>query len=171
MTYEEALAKARPGLRYKMEQTVALLRDGALIKTWDSMAEASTQLGIFKSQICNCCKGNYKTAGGYKWEYTDGRGTFSHSESTKAKMKATGLANPIRKGKHLTPEQLEKHHRAHRGIPVGQYDLDENLIKIWDDAPTAARSLHIDSASIHRVCRGKRYSKTLGGYIWKYIKE
>lgn len=26
MTYEEALAKARPGLRYKMEQTVALLR-------------------------------------------------------------------------------------------------------------------------------------------------
>lgn len=160
----------RTGARGAMVKVKQLSLTGEIIRVWNSMAEASNKLGIFKSQICCCCKGKQRTAGGYRWEYMDAKGTFSHSEETKAKMRANGLANPPRKGKHLTPEQLEKHHAAHRGIPVAQYDLEGNFIKKWDDAPTAARFLHLDSASIHRVCRGERYSKTLGGFIWKYIE-
>jgi len=160
----------RTGARGSMVKVRQLARSGELIREWESMAEASSELGIFKSQICCCCKGTQKTAGGYKWEYVDKVGVFEHSEETKAKMKETNRANPHRKGKHLTPEQLEKHHAAHRGIPVAQYDLDGNFIKRWDDAPTAARFLHLDSASIHHVCRGERHSKTLGGFIWKYDK-
>lgn len=160
----------RTGVRGAMVKVRQLSKSGELVRVWNSMAEASNELGIFKSQICYCCKGKQKTAGGYRWEYLDGKGTFSCSEETKAKMRATRLANPHRKGRHLTPEQLEKHHAAHRGIPVAQYDLEGNFIKKWDDAPTAARFLHLDAASIHRVCRKERYSKTLGGYVWKYIK-
>ena len=146
-----------------------LSEDGRLIKRWNSMKEASDALGIFKSQICCCCKGKYLTAGGFRWEYADGIGTYNHSAQTKKKMSERGLANPHRRGVKYTKEQIEKCRLSHRTRPVGQYDLDGNLIKRWRSAPDAARSLHLDNASIHHVCRGERYAKTLGGYIWRYL--
>lgn len=159
------------GVRGAMVKVKQLSLTGELIRIWNSMAEASNKLGIFKSQICCCCKGTQKTAGGYKWEYVDKVGVFEHSEETKAKMKETNRANPNRKGKHLTPKQLEKHHAAHRGIPVAQYDLDGNFIKKWDSALTAAQNLKLDKGTINKVCARYKNHRTCGGYIWKYIKE
>lgn len=46
--------------------------DGSCIKTWESISEASRQLGINRKSIMRCCtfhKKN-KTAGGYVWRYT-----------------------------------------------------------------------------------------------------
>ena len=37
------------------------------IKEWYSMSEAARSLNINVSNICNCCKGLVKSAGGYKW--------------------------------------------------------------------------------------------------------
>ena len=36
-----------------------------------SIGQASRDTGIFSSSICFCCKGKYKTAGGYHWQYYD----------------------------------------------------------------------------------------------------
>lgn len=47
--------------------------DGVLVKTWKSMAEIQRETGFNKSYICWCCKGRYKKAYGYKWEYGDWR--------------------------------------------------------------------------------------------------
>ena len=44
-------------------------KDGTLIKEWPSLNEAEHQLGIFRSSICNCLKGRYKSAGGFVWRY------------------------------------------------------------------------------------------------------
>ena len=44
-------------------------KDGKFIKEWQSLAEASRQLGISQPHICSCCKGQRKSAGGYKWKY------------------------------------------------------------------------------------------------------
>ena len=41
------------------------------IKTWDSIIEASNQLNIKASCICNNCKNRRKSAGGYIWEYAN----------------------------------------------------------------------------------------------------
>lgn len=38
-------------------------------KIYSSMQEASKDTGVPTSNICNCCKGRIKKAGGYKWEY------------------------------------------------------------------------------------------------------
>lgn len=46
-------------------------RDGVFIKTWDSMKEAASTLGIRYQQISGCCRGYGKTAGGCMWEYAD----------------------------------------------------------------------------------------------------
>lgn len=40
-----------------------------IIKTWDFIRLASNSLLIHESSITNACKGKYKTAGGFKWEY------------------------------------------------------------------------------------------------------
>lgn len=39
------------------------------IKEWECIMEVQRQLGINNANICQCCKGNYKTAGGYIWKY------------------------------------------------------------------------------------------------------
>ena len=40
-----------------------------LNKVFPSINEAARQLGIDNSNIIKCCKGKYKTCGGYTWRY------------------------------------------------------------------------------------------------------
>lgn len=44
-------------------------KDGEFIKKWDCINDIKRELGINVSNIPECCKGNHKTANGYKWEY------------------------------------------------------------------------------------------------------
>lgn len=45
--------------------------DGKVLKSFDSVREASRYTGISSPRIGHCCKhhSHYKTAGGFKWEY------------------------------------------------------------------------------------------------------
>lgn len=45
--------------------------DGDFISEYPSIAECERQTGVPTSNICNCCKGKIKTAGGYKWKYKE----------------------------------------------------------------------------------------------------
>jgi hypothetical protein len=42
---------------------------GNEVKVWSSQTEAKAQLNI--NNICACCKGKIKTAGGYIWKYSE----------------------------------------------------------------------------------------------------
>lgn len=42
-----------------------------LEKVFESAKLAAMQLGLSDSNIAKCCKGKYKTTGGYHWEYAD----------------------------------------------------------------------------------------------------
>ena len=42
--------------------------DGAFIKRWDYITQASKELGINLSSLSECLKGKQKSAGGYKWK-------------------------------------------------------------------------------------------------------
>lgn len=44
-------------------------KNGKLIKKWDSLTDVTRELRIWKSNICKCCEGKRKTAGGYVWKY------------------------------------------------------------------------------------------------------
>lgn len=52
---------------------------------------------------------------------------------------------------------------------VAQYDLNGNLIKIWDYIRQASKELNIKENNISQCLNGKQ--KTSGGFIWKYYKE
>ena len=47
-------------------------KDGTLIKEWPSAREAERRLGIPQPNISQCCKGRYKSAGGFVWRYAHG---------------------------------------------------------------------------------------------------
>ena len=116
-----------------------------------------------------------------------------HSEETKAKMSESrkGKNNhfygkhhnkdtkdkisKIHKGKKRTKEDKEKQSKSitgknnHNAKRVIQYNLQGDIIKIWDYIKQASEELNINKASISNCCRGK--SKSAGGFIWKYEKD
>ncbi len=48
-------------------------KNGNLIKTWDSIIDASKELNISNTSISNCLKGRCKTACGYRWKYAENK--------------------------------------------------------------------------------------------------
>ena len=46
-------------------------KDGSLIRKWNNAKDAEKVLGVDDSHIGKCCKGIYKTVGGYVWKYYD----------------------------------------------------------------------------------------------------
>ncbi len=42
---------------------------GELVRSYDSVAEASQITGVNRSSIAKCCRGEYKYAGDYYWDY------------------------------------------------------------------------------------------------------
>lgn len=51
---------------------------------------------------------------------------------------------------------------------VAQYDLNDNLIAVFDSQREASEETNTCRSSITRCCTGKR--KTAGGYKWKYLE-
>ena len=47
-------------------------KGGLFVKEWPSAHKAERQLGISPSNICQCCKGRKKSAGGFVWRYAHG---------------------------------------------------------------------------------------------------
>ena len=45
------------------------IKTNEIIKEFPSTREVQRQLGISHSNISQCCKGKYKTCGGFKWQY------------------------------------------------------------------------------------------------------
>lgn len=55
------ISRQKPCLQYD--------KNNHLIKRWDSLKQASKELGICKSTISMCLNGRYETAGGYVWKF------------------------------------------------------------------------------------------------------
>ena len=53
------------------KKVLQFTKSGEFIREWQSMNEASKQLKINHGNICSCCQGKYKSAGGYIWKYAE----------------------------------------------------------------------------------------------------
>lgn len=58
------------GKSHPNKKQVEAYKEGILIKTYNSMLEAATELKISVGGISNVCKGLSKTAGGFSWKIT-----------------------------------------------------------------------------------------------------
>ncbi|AIW03278.1 HNH homing endonuclease [Bacillus phage Mater] len=91
LTYEESIqemksrgalntSKARKANRKNQLKRVDMYtKDGTkLIKTFDSIKEASAETGAGAPHITKVLKGNRYTAGGYHWKYNDPKDNYSY---------------------------------------------------------------------------------------------
>lgn len=56
-------------IKSKSIPIIQFTKEGKFIRKWDSVIEASKELGFYHSSIIECCKGRRKSAGGYRWKY------------------------------------------------------------------------------------------------------
>ena len=65
--HKQALSEAHKGVGAK--KVLQFTKSGEFVREWPSAMEAQRELGIAHNNICACCKGKYKSAGGYVWRY------------------------------------------------------------------------------------------------------
>lgn len=61
-------------LKNNIKSVIQLSLNNEIIKEWESIAKVEQELKISNADICKCCKGKRKTAGGYKWRYKENIG-------------------------------------------------------------------------------------------------
>ena len=61
--HKKAIAEAQS------KKIMQLTKSGEFIREWQSAREAERELGIAQTNICKCCNGIRKSAGGYVWRY------------------------------------------------------------------------------------------------------
>lgn len=61
----------QPSYKKDLRKILQLTLDNKPVKIWNSLQEINNELGLNKSHIAEVCKKkkNYKTCGGFKWEY------------------------------------------------------------------------------------------------------
>lgn len=122
---------------------------GNLLNIWESIKDASLELGVQSKHIPDACRGNRKSVGGYVWRYYED--TLGES-----------IEIPKRK---RNPETWFNSHRKE----IDQFDLNGQFIKRWNSALEASNALGISTGQLCDTCKGKH--KTAKGYIWRYTDQ
>lgn len=117
--------------------------EGNLLKTFDSCRDASYKtFGKECRGVDAVTRGEYQTYGGFQWK------TFDVQPELK-----------------ISPYKR----KSHKIKKIAKYDLNKNLIEIYDSMTIAAEKNNASTSKITLVCQNKR--KSHSGYIWKYVIE
>lgn len=114
----------------------------------------------------------------YGYNLREGGNDSCISEETKKKISKT------LKGNIISDSTRKKLSNSMKGKLLGanspcakrvvQYDMQGNLIKIWDSISDVKRELNLNQGNIGKCCNNKIDGdawKTTGGYIWRYYGE
>jgi len=135
-------------------------KQGNFIAEYKSMGEAYSKTGVSTGGICEVCKGNRRSAGGYIWLYKeqwDGNPPILKQHKSKGREGVTNGKNWNRKNNPKRNDLTKS---------VQQFDKSNNFINEFSSIREASKHLNISESAISYCCRGK--SKTSGGFIWKY---
>lgn len=145
MWESEEYAEAHRGANNHRAQSVKQYDlSGNFINEFDTLTQASIETGVNISKICAVCKGRRKTAGGYRWEYTND------------KHQTCSRENYV-----YNPENYKT------SKPILQFDLDGNFIREYHSSGEAAReNPNMSQRGIQHNLYGK--TKTAYGFTWKF---
>lgn len=130
--------------QYENRPILQYTKDGNFIREYPSINEAVSINGFNKSRcLFDCCIGTYKSSYGYLWKFKD--------DKTKIEP-------------YLDPRSLLKR-------PLNQYDVNNNYIQTFYDAPALRKYLCVKdySSAINRCLNKKK--KTYLGYQWFYADD
>lgn len=136
--------------------------DGKYIRTWDSYADIIRYFGKGANVIPVCDPNNHRkvSAKGFIWRWADqvnGTKDIIVTEEEKLIIQTAGKNNPKFKQKQIESKK------------VCQYDLDGDLIKIYNSISEAAKAVNGNSPGICRVLKGQK--KSHKDYMWTYYDE
>lgn len=118
------------------------LKDGTLIKTWDSIKDAAHILNINSSGISDCLNNRKKSAGGFYW---------------------------VKSGEYCDITKFKKVTNNDKSKAIIQLSLSGEFVKEWISTTEAAKQLNIGRSSISQ-CLNKK-TKTSSNYKWIYKNE
>lgn len=146
ITPEEIQERGRERAVAKQKKTLYQYNlKGDLIKIWPSLASVNAE-GFSETAICNYMRDpNRRSSYNSFWTYDPDE--------------LPNLLSRLKK-KKITLNQK-----------VGQYDLQGNLIKIWDSAAEADKNNIAHASAIRKCCKNEPKYKTASGFIWKYIEN
>ena len=113
--------------------------NGDFIEEYNSLSQAAKSLNLLESKISLCCNGLRKSHGGFQWRFSDDE--------------APGMCD----SKIIYAKK------------VAQYDLDDNLLNIYDSTGKAAKAVNGTQSAISRCCNNK--AKTHKGFKWRFIVD
>lgn len=74
------------------------------------------------------------------------------------------------KENHNNPLSIVNHSRANY-IPIIQYSLNGEILKIWDSAITAENNTNTHHQAIAKCCKNRYGCKSAGGCKWRYLED
>lgn len=142
---ENAIHAQRTGLiGYQKKRPVRQFNlQGVWMMDFESATEAARQCDCQQSKITSVCGGRRKTAGNYQWRYVD---------SNITELPSVELPSCTKK-------------------KVAQYDLQDNLIAIYESYKEAARAVDGTSSAISRICSNTPGLHTHKGFKWKIVDD
>lgn len=120
---------------------------GNFVQVFESIKEACDLYNIKRSCIVNCCMQKLETAGGYIWRY------YTENYNTKIT---------------LSKSQIDNNYKSFIRFfsKVFQYDINNNLIHVYDSFTKAEQSTNISRKKIAKACKG---DNLLNNYYWRYL--
>lgn len=67
--HRKASNLGKTGKNSSSSKPVVQIKDNKIIKSFYGMSDAERETGIKVRNICACCRGKQKTAGGFQWNY------------------------------------------------------------------------------------------------------
>lgn len=138
-TTKERIKKHNPNIRKVNQYTL----QGKFIKEWDSIKDIWVNLGFSRSSITAVCKHKYLQTNGFVWRYSDECDDYGNID-----VDTSGMYK--------------------RNREIVQLNLDGDIIRHWESATVAARTLGLSQGNINKCCLGK--CKQAYGYIWEFVK-
>ena len=121
------------------------LKNGNLVKEYESLTSASVETGIDLCIIIMACKGEYRTAGNYIWRY-------ANEELTEEYLAWCNVPSS---------DSLKK--------KVSQYLRDGTFVCIYDSIEEAHLKTGVNRNGIGMCCRNEK--KTAGNFLWRFYGE
>lgn len=131
-------------LKNKFKVFCQLDKNGKLINLWLHQEDAANEIQCSTGNIGSCLIGQRLSAGGYQWCYYKDLKKF--------------LNKPYVNTNHTS--RMKK---------VYQYDLNYNLLNIYNSVTEAAQKTNTSISKISAVCNNHR--KTANNFIWSYSEK
>lgn len=118
--------------------------DGQYVATYNSEQEAANKTGIDNRLISRVVRGIKKSSGGFQWR--------SYNE-----LDLNGI------------EPIYYKNGGSKNKKIAQYDMNNNLIKIYESVTAAANAMSRTRANIRAAAQGK--TQSAAGYKWKFVDK